>query len=89
MLPAPSARSVADEVVIIIDSDDGQRYVAATDPCNRPDVSNAYSNPALLQSGFKAKIDVRELKSSGTIKVALLYDGRWVVCPRSEKRIVR
>lgn len=88
VLPSPSARSVADEVVIIIDSDDGQRYVAATNPCNRPDVSNAYSNPALLRSGFKTKIDMRELKSSGTIKVAMLYDNRWVICQRSEKRIV-
>jgi SAM-dependent methyltransferase len=87
--PAPSARSLADEVVIIIDSDDGQRYVAATDPYDRPDVSKAYSNPALLQSGFKTRIDLQGFTFSGTVKAAMRYKNQWVICRLSEKRMVR
>jgi hypothetical protein len=89
VIPGPSAASVADEVIMIIDMDDGQRYFAATDPYNRPDISNCHSNPALLRSGFKTTIDIRDLKSSGTIKVAMLYNGQWIICPLNEKRIVR
>jgi SAM-dependent methyltransferase len=89
VLPSPSATSVADEVVVIIDSDDGQRYVASTDPYERPDISKAYSNAALLKAGFRAKIDMREVGSSATIKVAVRHNGQWVICRMSEKRIVR
>jgi SAM-dependent methyltransferase len=89
VLPTPSATTVADEVAVIIDSDDGQRYVASTDQYERPDISNAYSNAALLKAGFRAKIDMREFGYSATVKVAIRYNGQWVICRMSEKRIMR
>jgi hypothetical protein len=89
VVPTVSAKSVADEVAIIINLDDGSRYVAVADQYNRPDISNAYSNPGLLKSGFKAKIDMGEFKSSGTVRVAMRYNGQWATCRMSEKRIVR
>jgi hypothetical protein len=89
VLPMPSATSLADEVAVIIESDEGQRYIASTDAYERPDISKAYSNAALLKAGFRAKIDMREVASFGTVKVAMRYNGQWVICRMSEKRIVR
>jgi len=38
-------------------------------------LSNAYSNAALLKAGFRARIDMGELGSSATVKVAMRYNG--------------
>lgn len=69
----------ADSIIVLIRTDDGVHSCQAT-RCDRHDVARALGNPALVETGFNAEVDISALSGKLTLLVAIRSGSDLKIC---------
>jgi hypothetical protein len=71
----------ADDILILFQAEDGSVFSCEAARRHRPDVARAFGNPALLETGFAAEVDITDLGGKMTMLLATRSGDELKLCP--------
>ena len=81
LAPDIKATTAADNIIVILHSDEGRQYSCDAAREDRHDVAEFFANPALVKTGFTASVDISDLKGSLTLLLAVRCGADRRLCP--------
>ena len=70
----------ADSIIVLFRADDGLQSSCEAIREDRNDVASAFTNPALVRTGFRATVNISGLKGNLTLLVAVRCDAELKLC---------
>ncbi len=87
LISAPEAGRILDRIDLILQSDNGSRFVIPTKRQKRRDVAIHFQNPTLVDAGFTARADLSALKDDFQLQFTYQLGGETIECSEPKIRI--